>query len=74
MSEENQKRIEHTEAKTLKEEVINGLKFGNDFKENDGKPFVLAGDVFTQLPCGSENFEISSLYYSSKTMYFWLWK
>lgn len=58
------------EANAFKEEIINGVKFGNEIKQNDRKLFVSVLDVFTQLPCGSENFEISSLYYSFKNSKF----
>lgn len=47
MSEENQKRIEHTEAKTFKEEVINGVTFDNENKEKDGMIFVLAHGFYS---------------------------
>lgn len=46
------------------------MKLFRSIKQNDRELFVLVLDVFTQLPCGSENFEISSLYYSFKNSKF----
>lgn len=56
----------NTQKPRLSRKKLSVCEIWHDFKENDKKPFVLAHDVVTQLPCGSENFEICSLYYSFK--------
>lgn len=60
----NSEEIWYLEAKTFKEEIINGVKFGNAIKQNVKKLFQFL--IFLLNFFVAQNFEITGIHYFFK--------